>query len=46
MERAIRPETAAILIEPIQGEAGIILPPGRLSGPELRTLCDEHSACC
>jgi ornithine--oxo-acid transaminase len=41
MERAIRPETAAILIEPIQGEAGIILPPaGYLAG--LRKLCDEH----
>jgi ornithine--oxo-acid transaminase len=41
VERAIRPETAAILIEPIQGEAGIILPPaGYLTG--LRKLCDKH----
>src|SRR5947208_9705158 len=41
MERAIRPETAAILIEPIQGEAGIIVPPaGYLAG--LRRLCDAR----
>jgi ornithine--oxo-acid transaminase len=36
----ISPETAAILIEPIQGEAGIIVPPeGYLAG--LRRICDE-----
>jgi len=41
MERAIRPETAAVLIEPIQGEAGIIVPPdGYLAG--VRRLCDAH----
>jgi len=28
IERAITPDTAAVLIEPIQGEAGIIVPPG------------------
>jgi ornithine--oxo-acid transaminase len=40
-ERAITPETAAVLIEPIQGEAGIVLPPeGWLAG--LRRLCDAH----
>jgi ornithine--oxo-acid transaminase len=39
MENAITPETAAVLIEPIQGEAGIIVPPaGWLAG--LRALCD------
>src|SRR5246127_5943113 len=27
IERAIRPETAAVLIEPIQGEAGVVIPP-------------------
>src|SRR5258706_11347882 len=27
LEAAIRPETAAFLVEPIQGEAGIIVPP-------------------
>src|SRR5215831_12458587 len=40
-ERAITPETAAVLVEPIQGEAGIVLPPkGWLTG--LRRLCDAH----
>ncbi|MDA7980928.1 MAG: aspartate aminotransferase family protein [Pirellulales bacterium] len=34
-------ETAAILVEPIQGEGGIRIPPeGFLAG--LRELCDEH----
>ena len=38
---AIDPETAAILLEPIQGEGGINLsPPGYLEG--LRELCDRH----
>ena len=41
VEAAIRAETAAILIEPIQGEGGI-----RATEPafleELRQLCDEH----
>jgi ornithine--oxo-acid transaminase len=27
LERAIKPETCAFLVEPIQGEAGIVLPP-------------------
>jgi ornithine--oxo-acid transaminase len=41
VERAITPDTAAVLIEPIQGEAGIIVPPeGWLAG--VRTLCDRH----
>jgi acetylornithine/N-succinyldiaminopimelate aminotransferase len=41
VEAAIGPETAAILIEPIQGEGGIrTVPPGFLE--ELRQLCDEH----
>ena len=39
MEAAITPDTAAVLIEPIQGEAGIIVPPaGYLAG--VRALCD------
>jgi acetylornithine/N-succinyldiaminopimelate aminotransferase len=41
VESAITPETAAILIEPIQGEGGIRpVPTQCLRG--LRALCDEH----
>ena len=41
VKAAIGPETAAILIEPVQGEGGIRpLPPERLRA--LRALCDEH----
>jgi len=41
MEAAITPQTAAVLIEPIQGEGGIIVPPaGWLAG--VRALCDRH----
>jgi acetylornithine/N-succinyldiaminopimelate aminotransferase len=38
---AIRPETAAIMIEPIQGEGGIRLVPASFLR-ELRALCDKH----
>jgi predicted acetylornithine/succinylornithine family transaminase len=41
VEKLIDSETAAILLEPIQGEGGINLPPeGFLEG--LRQLCDQH----
>jgi acetylornithine/N-succinyldiaminopimelate aminotransferase len=41
VEAAIGPQTAAILIEPIQGESGVrIVPPEDLR--YLRALCDEH----
>ena len=41
VRKLIDAETAAILLEPIQGEGGINLPPaGFLEG--LRALCDEH----
>lgn len=39
---AITPNTAAVFMEPMQGEAGIIVPPkGYLKA--LRTLCDEQN---
>lgn len=42
VKSAINDNTAAILIEPIQGEAGINVPPeGYLK--EIRALCDEHN---
>ncbi|MEE1612049.1 ornithine--oxo-acid transaminase [Microvirga sp. CF3016] len=41
VERAVSDKTCAILIEPIQGEAGIVVPPeGYLR--DLRALCDRH----
>jgi len=42
VEAAITPNTAAIFMEPIQGEGGVIIPPqGFLKG--LRALADKHN---
>ena len=41
VKAAIGPETAAILVEPIQGEGGVRLVPGQFLR-DLRELCDEH----
>ncbi len=40
---AMNPNVVAILIEPIQGEGGIIIPPAGYFRT-LRELCDEHNA--
>jgi ornithine--oxo-acid transaminase len=39
---AITPNTVAVLMEPIQGEAGVLVPPaGYFAG--VRALCDDHN---
>ncbi len=41
-EAAITPQTVAFLVEPIQGEAGVIIPPpGYLA--QVRALCTRHN---
>lgn len=42
LEAAITPNTAAFLIEPIQGEAGIIIPPAGFM-KAARDLCTKHN---
>ncbi len=42
VEAAITENTVAILAEPVQGEAGVIIPPAEFF-PRLRAACDEHN---
>ena len=42
VEAAINQNTAAVLIEPIQGEAGIVVPPANYL-PEVRDICSKHN---
>jgi putrescine aminotransferase len=41
IKKAITADTAAIILEPIQGEGGINIPPDQYL-PEVRKLCDDH----
>ena len=42
IEMAINENTAAVLIEPIQGEAGIVVPPKDYL-PKVRKICTKHN---
>ena len=43
LAQAMGPDTIAVLLEPIQGEAGVLIPPpGFLA--EVRRLCTDHNA--
>jgi len=41
LAQAIDEETGAVILEPIQGEAGVIIPPEDY-WPQVRELCDAH----
>jgi len=41
IKKAINADTAAIILEPIQGEGGINIPPDDYL-PQVRKLCDDH----
>src|SRR6185436_1820955 len=42
MRAAVTPDTVAVLIEPVQGEAGVIVPPADYL-PAVRELCTEQN---
>jgi ornithine--oxo-acid transaminase len=42
LEQAITPDTVAFLVEPIQGEAGVIIPPSGYFA-KVRELCTTHN---
>lgn len=43
LEAAMTPDVVAVLLEPIQGEAGVIVPPDDYL-PKVRALCDRSEA--
>ncbi|HMM21393.1 MAG TPA: aminotransferase class III-fold pyridoxal phosphate-dependent enzyme [Selenomonadales bacterium] len=43
LEQAVDADTAAVILEPIQGEGGIIVPPDDYL-PKAREICDRHGA--
>ena len=42
IEQAITPDTAAVLLEPIQGESGVIIPPGGYL-KQVAQICRKHN---
>jgi len=43
LERIVGPQTSAVFLEPIQGEAGVVIPPAGYLGLA-RELCDRYDA--